>query len=64
LITGLAGRLNPRRKIMALEDYREDMEMCCRCSICKFIPLEMVRDAAYTYACPSIARIRVIKCRG
>ncbi len=41
---------------MSLEDYRRDMEMCSRCSLCKFIPLEMVTDANYTYACPSIAR--------
>lgn len=41
---------------MSLEDCRRDMEMCSRCSLCKFIPLERVTDAEYTYACPSIAR--------
>jgi len=41
---------------MALEDYREDMETCCRCSICKFIPLEKVQGYDHTYVCPSIAR--------
>ena len=41
---------------MALEDYRSDMEMCCRCSICKFIPLEKVKEYQHSYVCPSIAR--------
>jgi Fe-S oxidoreductase len=41
---------------MSLEEYRRDMEMCSRCSLCKFIPLEKVTDARYTYGCPSIAR--------
>ena len=41
---------------MALEDYRSDMEMCNRCSICKFVPLEQLREAQHSYACPSIAR--------
>ena len=27
---------------MALEDYRAEMESCCRCSACKFIPLEKI----------------------
>ena len=41
---------------MAFEDYRSDMEMCGRCSICKHIPLEKVQEKRYSYACPSIAR--------
>ncbi len=41
---------------MGLEDYRRDMEMCSRCSLCKFIPMERVTDAAHAYGCPSIAR--------
>ena len=41
---------------MALEDYRIDMDMCCRCSICKFVPLEMLREKRHSYVCPSIAR--------
>jgi Fe-S oxidoreductase len=41
---------------MALEDYRSDMEMCCRCSICKFVPLEMLKENQRSYVCPSIAR--------
>jgi Fe-S oxidoreductase len=41
---------------MALEDYRGDMEMCCRCSCCKFIPMQKVKGAAFSYVCPSIAK--------
>jgi Fe-S oxidoreductase len=41
---------------MALEDYRGDMGMCCRCSACKFIPMQRVKEAEYSYVCPSIAR--------
>ena len=41
---------------MVLEDYRTDMEMCCRCSICKFVPLEKLNEARHSYVCPSIAR--------
>ena len=41
---------------MALEDYRNDMEVCCRCSNCKHIPLEMIKEYRHTYVCPSIAR--------
>jgi len=41
---------------MALEDYRSDMEMCCRCSICKFVPLEKLKEMRHSYVCPSIAR--------
>lgn len=41
---------------MALEDYRNDMEMCHRCSACKFIPLERVKGYEHVNACPSIAR--------
>ena len=41
---------------MSLEDYRSDMEMCCRCSICKFIPLEMLKEYKHSYVCPSIAK--------
>jgi Fe-S oxidoreductase len=41
---------------MSLEDYRDDMEMCCRCSICKFIPLEKVKGVQHSNICPSIAR--------
>jgi len=41
---------------MGLEKYRGDMEMCCRCSACKFIPMQRVQGAEYSYACPSIAK--------
>jgi Fe-S oxidoreductase len=41
---------------MALEDFREDMELCGKCSICKFIPLEKVRGDQPSYVCPSISR--------
>jgi Fe-S oxidoreductase len=41
---------------MALEDYRGDMEICRRCSACKFIPLEMATGYDHVNVCPSIAR--------
>ena len=41
---------------MPLEDYRADMESCCRCSACKFIPLEKITGQEHSYACPSIQR--------
>ncbi len=40
---------------MSLADFRVDLEMCCRCSACKFIPLEKVKGKN-SYVCPSIAR--------
>lgn len=39
-----------------LEDYRRDMDMCCRCSCCKFIPLEMIKGYKHVNICPSIAK--------
>jgi Fe-S oxidoreductase len=41
---------------VVLEDYRSDMETCCRCSICKFIPLEKLQENRFSYVCPSVAR--------
>jgi Fe-S oxidoreductase len=41
---------------MGLEQYKGDMEMCCRCSACKFIPMQRVKGNQYSYACPSISR--------
>jgi Fe-S oxidoreductase len=41
---------------MALEEYRQDMETCCRCSACKFIPFENVKGFHNVNICPSIAR--------
>jgi Fe-S oxidoreductase len=43
---------------MALKDYQGDMSMCCRCSACKFIPLQKVNGSDYSYACPSISRYK------
>jgi Fe-S oxidoreductase len=41
---------------MAIEDYRGDVEMCCRCSCCKFVPFQMVNGAEHSYVCPSITK--------
>jgi Fe-S oxidoreductase len=41
---------------MSLEQYAGDMAMCCRCSACKFIPLQKVKGSAFSYVCPSISR--------
>jgi len=41
---------------MGLEQYKGDMEMCCRCSACKFIPLQKVTGYQYANICPSISR--------
>jgi Fe-S oxidoreductase len=41
---------------MALTDFQGDMETCCRCSACKFIPLENVKGYNNVNVCPSIAR--------
>ncbi|MBN1190827.1 MAG: (Fe-S)-binding protein [Dehalococcoidales bacterium] len=41
---------------MVIEDYRNDMETCRRCSACKFIPLERVRGYDRINVCPSISR--------
>ena len=41
---------------MTIEDYRGDVEKCCRCSCCKFIPLQKVKGSKYSYACPSISK--------
>ncbi len=41
---------------MPLENWRSDMESCCRCSACKFIPLEKVRAYEHVNVCPSITR--------
>lgn len=39
-----------------LKAYLDDMEMCCRCSCCKFIPLLNIRYHEYAAICPSIER--------
>ena len=41
---------------MGLEQYKGDMDMCCRCSACKFIPLQKVAGFSYANVCPSISR--------
>jgi len=41
---------------MAIEDYRGDVEMCCRCSACKHIPLQKIKGVEHSEACPSIAK--------
>jgi Fe-S oxidoreductase len=41
---------------MAIEDYRGDVEMCCRCSCCKFVPFQMVEGVEHSYVCPSITK--------
>jgi heterodisulfide reductase subunit D len=41
---------------MSLRDYKQNMELCCRCSYCKFISLEMVKGYNHVNVCPSIAR--------
>src|SRR4030066_898114 len=41
---------------MALTDYQNELETCCRCSACKFIPLEKVNGFNYVNVCPSISR--------
>jgi|WetSurMetagenome_2_1015567.scaffolds.fasta_scaffold45487_2 Fe-S oxidoreductase len=41
---------------MALKDYQEDVEMCCRCSTCKFVPMQQVKGIKYATVCPSISK--------
>ncbi len=41
---------------MGLEQYKGDMEMCCRCSTCKFIPMQKIKGSEFSYVCPSIAK--------
>jgi Fe-S oxidoreductase len=41
---------------MALEEYAGDMNMCCRCSTCKFVPLQMVKGFKHANVCPSTSR--------
>ena len=41
---------------MGLDQYKGDMDMCCRCSACKFIPLQKVAGFQYANVCPSISR--------
>jgi Fe-S oxidoreductase len=48
--------MNPGGSNMGLEQYKGDMDMCCRCSACKFIPLQKVAGYHYANVCPSISK--------
>jgi Fe-S oxidoreductase len=41
---------------MALEEYKDDMKTCCRCSACKYVPLETLKAHDHVNVCPSITR--------
>ena len=41
---------------MGLEEFRDDMTTCCRCSACKFVPLETLKGYDHVNVCPSISR--------
>ena len=41
---------------MSLEQYQGDMNMCCRCSACKWIPMQRISGHDYANVCPSISR--------
>ena len=41
---------------MGLEQYKGDMEMCCRCSTCKFIPMQKIAGYDFANVCPSISK--------
>jgi Fe-S oxidoreductase len=41
---------------MGLEQYKGHMEMCCRCSCCKFVPMQKVSGFQYANVCPSISK--------
>ena len=41
---------------MGLEQYQFDVAMCCRCSACKFVPMQKVTGSEHSYVCPSIAK--------
>ena len=41
---------------MGLERYKGDMEMCCRCSACKWVPMQRVAGFKFANVCPSISR--------
>jgi Fe-S oxidoreductase len=41
---------------MSLEQYKGDMAMCCRCSACKFVPMQKVKGSEFSHVCPSISR--------
>ena len=41
---------------MALEDYRNNMHRCVRCSQCKWVPGPLVESWRFAQICPSISR--------
>ena len=41
---------------MGLEQYQGDMNMCCRCSACKWVPMQQVSGQEFANVCPSISR--------
>jgi Fe-S oxidoreductase len=41
---------------MTLQDYQGYVERCCRCSVCKFVPLQKVKGIRHSYVCPSISK--------
>jgi Fe-S oxidoreductase len=41
---------------MSLENYRVDMESCCKCSICRFVPMEQIKGYEHANVCPSVSR--------
>jgi Fe-S oxidoreductase len=41
---------------MAIEDYRGDVNMCCRCSACRYIPLQKIKGKQNSACCPSISK--------
>lgn len=41
---------------MSLEKFRDDMDVCNRCSACKFIPLEQIKGYDRVQCCPSIKK--------
>jgi Fe-S oxidoreductase len=41
---------------MTIEEYQGYLERCCRCSCCKFVPMQKVKGIKHSYVCPSISR--------
>ncbi len=41
---------------LALDEFRDDMMSCVRCSSCKWIPFNQMKSARFAKNCPSIAR--------
>lgn len=42
--------------MLGLEQYEDDVNICCRCSCCKFIPMQKIEGYNYVNVCPSISR--------